>query len=182
MSPLIAQRHDLIGEFEKVGIRVLQAVRPVPKTLRIHVIAWEELPRGHTDNTLRPIVIANRAEEPEQREAARRGAAAIIAVDQLQEDLVAAILSVAAGYYPMPYRIMPALVTRLDAPPPRVGADDLALLNRLLQGANITEVAAVLKCSERHARRKLRTLWDQMGVSGRREGLTTAARWGLGQR
>lgn len=179
VSPMVAQRHDLIDEFTKAGIRVLRAVGPVSDRLRIHVIAWEELPRRNTDDRLRLVVIAHRAGEPEQREAARRGAAALIAVDRLPGDLGPVIRCVTAGYYPLPYRLAPTLVSRLEAPPPSIGPDDLALLNQLLQGANTTEVAAALGCSERQTRRKLRTLWDRMGVSVRREGLTTAVRWGL---
>lgn len=180
VSPLVAQRSDLIDEFTKAGIRLVRAACPVSNTLRIHVIAWEELPRENTDDMLRLIVIADRAEEPEHREAARRGAAALIAVDGLRADLEPVLRCVTAGYYPMPYRIAPTMVSRLDAPPTSIGADELAMLGQLLHGATVADVAVVLRCSERHARRKLRAVWDQMGVNGRLEGLTTAARWGLG--
>lgn len=180
VSPMVAQRRDVTDAFTKVGIRVLRsAVRLVSDSQRIYVIAWDQLPWGNTDDRLRLVVIADRAEESEQREAARRGAAALIAVDRLQEDLESVIRCVTVGYYPIPYRIASTLVSRLDVPPSSIGADELDLLNRLLQGAKATEVAVALGCSERHARRRLRAVWDQMGVSGRREGLATAVRWGL---
>ncbi|MDX2342892.1 MAG: hypothetical protein QNL12_03785 [Acidimicrobiia bacterium] len=176
---MIAQQHHLVEDLERAGVRVFTAARVPAGTARIHVIAWEELPRRNTDNSLRLVVITDRAGEPEQREAARRGAAALIAVDHLREDLGPVIWCVTAGYYPMPHSIVPTMVSRLEAPPPNIGEDNLALLSRLLRGANTAELAAALGCSERHARRRLRTLWNQMGVSGRREGLATAVRWGL---
>ncbi len=180
VSPIVAQDHRVIDELEQAGVLILQAFRPVSDTVFIHVIRWEELPQRSTDDRLRLVVIADRAGEVEQREAARRGAAALIAVDRLRHDFGPVISCVTAGYYPMPYGIAPALVSRLDVPPTRIAADELAVLEQLLQGATTIDIADALGCSERHARRRLRAIWDNMGVSSRREGLTTAVQWGLG--
>ncbi|MDX2343689.1 MAG: hypothetical protein QNL12_08175 [Acidimicrobiia bacterium] len=179
MSALVAQQHPLVDDLERAEARVYTSSRAPSGTQRIHVIAWAELIRGKFDDRLRLIVIAERAEEAELRLAARLGAAALIAADRLREDLWPVIQCVAAGYYPVPYRITPRLVSRLDIPPASIGLDELAVLEQLLQGATVADVAAGMGCSERHARRKLRTIWNQVGVSGRQEGLATAARWGL---
>ncbi len=179
LSPVVAQRYDLTGKLEKVGIRVIRAGWPVTNAFRIHIVRWEELPRRHTDQRLRLVVIADRAQESEQREAVRRGAAALIAAQQLRDALEPVLRSVNAGYHPMPHDTVSMLVSRLEVPPTSIGANELALLEQLLQGASTMDIAAALGCSERHARRRLRALWDQMGVSGRREGLATAVRWGL---
>lgn len=179
VSPLAAQQRHLVDELERVGARILPTARAPSGTPWLHVIAWEELADVKAHDRPRLVVVAERAEESEQRLAARLGAAALIAADRLREDLGPVIQSVAAGYYPVPHRIAPSLVSRLDIPPNSIGLDELAILERLLQGATVADVAAELGCSERHARRRLRTLWNQMGVSGRRQGLANAARWGL---
>ncbi len=143
------------------------------------MIAWEELAEWKAEDTPSLIVIAQRADESEQRLAAKLGAAALIADDRLREDFASVIQAVTAGFYPVPLRVAPSLASRIAVPPASIGLDDVAILKYLLQGATVADVAAEMGCSERHARRKLRTVWDQMGVSGRREGLAEAVRWGL---
>ena len=180
VSPLVAKRYNLKRRSNEAPVRVTGTPGTDADHPRIHLIAWEELPQQRAaGDSPKLVVIANRAGEPDQREAARRGAAALIALDRLHEDLEPAIQAVAAGFYPLPADVASAVASRLETPPPSIGADNLTLLNQLLEGANVADLAGELGCSERHARRKLRAIWDQMGVAGRREGLATAARWGL---
>ena len=66
-----------------------------------------------------------------------------------------------------------------DEVPPSLGASERLMLERLISGAAIADVASEMGYSERSMYRELSKLWDKLGVSGRAAGLRKAIAEGL---
>jgi len=119
--------------------------------------------------------------EEEHRIALKIGAAAFVHSNMAHGDLLAVWAAALAGYYPLPRATAHPLVSRLERPPENIHLSDRdkVILAGLAQGDTMAEVAARLGCSERHARRQARAMWNTLGVPNRTQGLVSAARWGL---
>ena len=63
--------------------------------------------------------------------------------------------------------------------PPSLDASERLMLERLISGAAIADVAAEMGYSERSMYRELTKLWNKLGVSGRADGLRKAIAEGL---
>lgn len=73
-----------------------------------------------------------------------------------------------------------AVIGHLDAETPQsLQASQRLVLERLVSGAAIAEVASEMGYSERQMYRELSKLWDKLGVSGRAAGVLKAAVEGL---
>ena len=60
-----------------------------------------------------------------------------------------------------------------------VGAPEQRLIDQLAAGATIAQAARAVGYSERHARRILRGMWDELGARSNIEGMVMLARAGL---
>lgn len=142
------------------------------------VIATEHVPPLSLASGIQ--VIVTDIDEVTIRHAMETGVGALIAPDISIDDLRAVLMAATHGYYPIPRHLAPVVATRLEGPKPQtLSRRDLTILRHLAQGGTMIELAQQLGCSERHARRHVRALWNTMGVHGRAQGLVAAARRGL---
>lgn len=125
-------------------------------------------------------VIVTDIDEVTIRHAMETGVGAVIAPDISIDDLRAVLTAATHGYYPVPRHLSAIVASRLEAPKPQtLSRRDLTIRRHLAQGGTMIDLAQQLGCSERHARRHVRALWNTMGVHGRAQGLVAAARRGL---
>ncbi|NOY56427.1 MAG: hypothetical protein GXP34_10635 [Actinobacteria bacterium] len=73
-----------------------------------------------------------------------------------------------------------ALATRLEEPPSDLAPDprQIAILGALAAGATLQTAANLIARSERHTRRLLHNLLDDMDISSSHAAITQATRWG----
>lgn len=142
------------------------------------VVATEHVPPLSSASGIR--VILTDIDEVTIRHAMETGVGALIAPNISIDDLRAVMMAATHGYYPVPRHLAPVVATRLEGPKPEtLSRRDLTILRHLARGGTMIDLAQQLGCSERHARRHVRALWNTMGVHGRAQGLVAAARRGL---
>lgn len=142
------------------------------------VIATEHVPPLPCALGIR--VVVTDIDETTIRHAMETGVGALITPNISIEELRAVLTAATHGYYPIPRHLAQVMASRLEAPKPQtLSRRDLTILRHLAQGGTMIELAQELGCSERHARRHVRALWNTMGVHGRAQGLVAAARRGL---
>jgi DNA-binding NarL/FixJ family response regulator len=168
----------VLARFAKVDV----AETDDPSTVDGYVITADEDPppqRGSGAGVL--LVAGSDPTEEEHRFALRIGAAAFVHPGIADEDLATIWAAVMAGYYPLPRATAHPLASRLERPPAglHLSGLDRIILAGLSRGDTMAEVATRLGCSDRHARRHARALWDTFGIPNRAQGLVAAARWGI---
>jgi len=127
------------------------------------------------------LVAGATGSEGTHRYALSVGAAAVVHPAMAPEDLSVVWAAVLAGDYPLPLGIARSMARRLAQPPRQLvlSERDMIIVGGLSRGDTMAAIADRLGCSERHARRHTRSLWDTLGVANRAQGLVAAARWGL---
>ncbi len=125
------------------------------------------------------VIVAD-VEETTIRRSMRAGDGALISPDISIEELRAVLTATTHGYYPVPQYLAKVVAARLVSPRTQTLSDrDRTILTHLATGGTMIDLARELACSERHARRHVRSLWDTMEVHGRAQGLVAAARRGF---
>jgi len=150
-----------------------------PEGFDAHVVIATEVPLPLPNGSGVRIIVTD-IDESKVRDAMRVGADAVMSPDISVEDARTVLSAAIGGYYPVPRRLTPAIATRLEDPRPQMLSDRYrTILAYLAGGRTMIELAQELGCSERHARRQVRSLWNTMGVHGRAQGLVAAARRGF---
>jgi len=135
----------------------------------------------HTGCASRTIMVDACQSEDHLRSALAHGAAAVIEPAIDWSHLHAVILAVDHNLAVVPAQHAPHMATRLQTPP---STDQLTsvqrrLLNMVSAGLTIGDISAQIGCSERHARRQFRQIWDLLGAKGRVSGIIRAVRCGM---
>jgi DNA-binding NarL/FixJ family response regulator len=140
---------------------------------------------GEVGTTAKPrgrlLVAGDTGSEETHRHAIRNHVAAVIPSDVTPDQFGAIWSTVNAGYYPMPANLSSSIVGRLEKPPEDICLSGVErdIMKLLSEGATVANIAERVGCSERHARRRLRSLWDTLGADSRSQALVAATRWGL---
>ncbi len=113
---------------------------------------------------------------------AERGAHAILARDAAPEEIVAAVVAVAAGLVAVQPQAL-AYAAALESAP-RANAETLSqreveVLGRLAQGAGNKAIATMLGISEHTVKFHIASIFAKLGVSSRTEAVTQGVRLGL---
>lgn len=142
------------------------------------VIATEVSPPLPNGSGIR--IIVTDIDETTVRCTMRAGVGAVMSPDISIKDARTVLSAALGGYYPVPRRLTPAIASHLEDPGPHLLSNrDRTILEHLARGGTMIELAQELGCSERHARRQVRSLWNTMGVHGRAQGLVAAVRRGF---
>ncbi len=177
LSDAVTTNQRLVGTLRRVPARLVYDQHGEADVRLIRLS--QPLARGSEDRIPR-VIVADAVDEVVVRAVMRSGAAGIISPDVSVEEARAILSAAVARYFPIPHHLASALASRLEPPSAIVLTDrDRIILKHLARGDTIATIARRLGCSQRHARRHLRTLWDKMDVPGRAQGLITATRQGL---
>lgn len=176
VSSAVAADVAFTGALQQCGVVLRAAFDP---SCDLTVVDMAEVTSAPTGG----VVVASAA-HPTAAEARRvlvRGAAGVIDRRGAPEAIVASFRAVLVGITVVPNALAPAVLARLEEPPPALDLTptDLALLRDLASGITLDDVARLRGRSTRTIRRDLRDLWRRMDVTGRAQGLVRAARWGL---
>jgi len=135
----------------------------------------------HTGGASRTIVVDVCRSEDRLRSALAHGAAAVIDPGIGWSHLHAVILAVDHNLAVLPAQQAPHMATRLQTPPvdDQLTPVQRRLLNMVSEGLTIGDISAQIGCSERHARRQFRQIWDLLGAKGRVSGIIRAVRYGM---
>ena len=137
------------------------------------------------DPAARVLMLSSFDDEEYLTRSIRTGAAGYVLKADSDEMLVNAIEAVAAGGRVLGPQMAHWLVEKLDEPHGFVdtGGDfdgvDLELLEALAEGASNSEIAARLFISDSTVKRRLRAIFDRLGVNRRAEAVAEAVRRGL---
>jgi DNA-binding NarL/FixJ family response regulator len=140
---------------------------------------WEELlARGVEHPDVLVVVLVAEMEPGAYRHALAAGAAGVAHVDAAPE-LIAHVVSAAVdGEVVMPAEIARRVAGRAGAAP-RLGQEELAMLQDLSEGATVVELAERYFLAERSVRRKLQNVYMKLGATSRAEAMKRAAQLGL---
>lgn len=129
----------------------------------------------------RCIVISTVAVEDNQNQALESGAAALVTPTTTATELGAIIAAVHHGFAVIPSCVAPRIAERLQNPPDMepITTTQRQLLQLLATGHTLKEASLIAGCSERHARRHLRRLWDTLRTPNQTSGMVQATRYGL---
>jgi len=135
----------------------------------------------HIGYESRTIVVDVCRSEDRLRSALAHGAAAVIDPGIGWSHLHAVILAVDHNLAVLPVQQAPHMATRLQTPPVAAQLTPIQrrLLNMVSEGLTIGDISAQIGCSERHARRQFRQIWDLLGAKGRVSGIIRAVRCGM---
>ncbi len=129
----------------------------------------------------RCVVVSDDAVEDAQRGALESGASALTTPSTTGTELRAIIAAVHHGFAVIPSQLAPRIAERLQNPPDMAPITNTQrqLLQLLATGHTLKEASVSAGCSERHARRHLRRLWDTLKTPNQTSGMVQAARYGL---
>lgn len=127
------------------------------------------------------VALLRAAEARDYQAALTSGARAACAWDTSPQDLAMVVTAAVAGRTVLPTGIVERLVGLMQDVPPElaVSAEDLRWLQLLARGGSVTELSAVAGYSPREVFRRLRQLYQRMGVSNRHQAIALAGTWGL---
>ncbi|SCG40260.1 helix-turn-helix domain-containing protein [Micromonospora coxensis] len=127
------------------------------------------------------VALLRSSEARDYQAALTSGARAACAWDTSPQDLAMVVTAAVAGRTVLPTGIVERLVGLMqEAPPePTVSAEDLRWLQLLARGGSVTELSTIAGYSPREVFRRLRQLYQRMGVSNRQQAIALAGTWGL---
>lgn len=139
------------------------------------------------DPRARVLMLSSFDDEEYLARSLRTGAAGYVLKADSDEMLVTAIETVAAGGRVLGPQMADRLVERLyddvgarpDQTPPEFDDVDLKVLESLAEGASNSDIASQLFISDSTVKRRIRTLFDRLGVDRRPEAVAEAFRRGL---
>ncbi len=138
------------------------------------------------DPAARILMLSSFDDEEYLTRSLRTGAAGYVLKGDSDEMLVNAIEAVAAGGRVLGPQMAHWLVEKLDGPNAQDHVSggfpdpvDEEILTALTEGASNAEIAARLFISDSTVKRRLRTIFDQLGVNRRAEAVAEAVRRGL---
>lgn len=105
------------------------------------------------------------------------GVTGALAIASEECELVDAITALLSGRTVLPPAVLRTMIINRDRP--RVTTEELEWLRSLAGGATVAELASRAAYSERQLYRRLKSLYERLGVSGRAEALLRAQRTGL---
>lgn len=179
LSQGVAAIPHLVDTLQAVASELILTSDTPSSDFDIYVLmAAEPLPSLRCRPVIR--IIVSTIEERTVRWGVRVGADAVMSPDVSVQDAHRVLEAATGGYFPVPSDLARALATRLEDPkPPMISERDRTILKLLAEGTTMSDIARELGCSERHARRQIRSLWNTMGVQNRAQGLVAAARRGF---
>ncbi len=154
---------------------------------RVFVVG-ETTPSGLSEviTALAPDVVIEQRDEPNEGlhfETVPDGSAhALISRDANAEQIVAALVAVAAGLVvtqPRAFANGPAAGMARDTAGERLSPREVDVLNRLAQGASNKQIATALAISEHTVKFHITSIFAKLGVSSRTEAVTVGVRRGL---
>ncbi|MGB2571029.1 hypothetical protein ACPFP2_21635 [Micromonospora citrea] len=127
------------------------------------------------------VALLRSSEARDYQTALTCGARAACAWDTSPQDLAMVVTAALAGRTVLPTWIVERLVGLVQqAPPePTVSAEELRWLQLLARGGSVTELSIIAGYSPREVFRRLRQLYQRMGVSNRQQAIAVAGTWGL---
>lgn len=138
------------------------------------------------DPSARILMLSSFDDEEYLTRSMRTGAAGYVLKGDSDEMLVTAIETVAAGGRVLGPQMANRLLERLyDLPPDAVGDDnrfdavDLEILDGLADGQSNSDIAERLFISDSTVKRRIRSIFDRLGVNRRAEAVAEAVRRGL---
>lgn len=116
-------------------------------------------------------------------EALRAGAHGYLSKSADPDQLVAPLLSIAAGFRVVEHDLFTALFDKIRRPPEevfgRLDAEEMRLWGLLTQGMETTKIAERMLVSERTAKRLIASLLHKLGVANRVQAAALAGYYGL---
>lgn len=135
------------------------------------------------DPAVRVLMLSSFDDEEYLTRSLRTGAAGYVLKADSDEMLVNAIEAVAAGGRVLGPQMAHWLVEKLDAPSdpadPSFDEFDREILRALADGASNSDIAAHLFISDSTVKRRLRSIFDRLGVNRRAEAVAESVRRGL---
>ncbi|OJF09346.1 helix-turn-helix domain-containing protein [Couchioplanes caeruleus] len=127
------------------------------------------------------VALLRSSEAGDYRAALTAGARTACAWDTSPRDLAMVVTAAVVGQTVLPTAIVEQLVGLMQDAPPEltVSAEDLRWLQLLARGGSVTELSTVVGYSPREVFRRLRQLYQRMGVSNRQQAIALAGIWGL---
>jgi len=171
------ERLDLVGETGAAGLaRALAALDPD--------VLVEVRARPGAPLRVPTVVLADEPRFVWAGEAfgggGRRGGFAVLGADASAEELVAAVVAVAAGLVAAQPRVLAAAGSDFDAPESeRLSPREVDVLGELARGAPNKRIAARLGISEHTVKFHIASIFAKLGVSSRTEAVTYGVRLGL---
>lgn len=135
------------------------------------------------DPQVRVLMLSSFDDEEYLTRSLRTGAAGYVLKADSDEMLVNAIEAVAAGGRVLGPKMAHWLVEKLDNPAdpadPAFDEVDQEILGALAEGASNSDIAARLFISDSTVKRRLRSIFDRLGVNRRAEAVAEAVRHGI---